>query len=356
MAFRPSVDRWPRSLMLTLCSGALALSFLSACGAASSENVVEPQWLERPTAEAIRRYYPEAANAQRVVGAVQLDCVVSIEGQSTCSVIDETPAGWNFGDAAIALSTTFQFRPGTIDGEPAELHKNVRLRFAMPPDGERTEEQRLYLEHVPEPELPFWDLAPTAFDVAAAFPPAAVGHVERARAVLQCRVNLNRTLACEPLTAIPSDMGFAEAAMRLAPRFRVATSSAEFAEAHKTDAFLLPVNFGAASIQEPLNTLFSGAGPIIFDEPPPDVIRQIYPPQAFASRIEGRASVLCTLRTGRTASCAIESESPSGWGFGDAGRATARRLDFRLDNPGALQSGMLEGDQIRVPFNFQMPD
>lgn len=356
MAFSASADCGPkRGSILIKCASAVALMFLSACGAISS-NQVEPQWIEQPTADAIRRYYPEAANAQQVVGTVRLDCVVSIEGHPTCAVVDETPVGWDFGDAALALSTTFQMRAGTIDGEPAELHKNVRIRFAFPTETEPTAEEREYMEHVPQPDLPSWDLAPTAFDVAAAYPADAVGHVERARAVLQCRVNLNRTLACEPLTATPADMGFAEAAMRLSARFRIAESSAEFAQAHQTDTFLLPVNFGASSTQEPLSTFFSGAGPVLFDEPPPEVIRQIYPARAAASGIEGRASVLCTLRAGQAATCALESESPAGWGFGEAARTAARQLNFRLDNAGAEQMGMLEGDQIRVPFNFRLPE
>lgn len=331
-------------------AGALLLLTLASCGVAIPQSE-EPQWVERPSAEAIRRYYPEAAVAQQIVGVVTMDCKVALDSTVACEVIDEAPQGWNFGNAALALSTTFQLRPGTVGEEPvANMSKEVRIRFAGVPASEPTPEELSFREHVPQPELPHWDLAPTAFEVAAVFPPAAVGQVERARAVLQCRVNLNRTLACEPLLATPADMGFAEAAMQLSTRFRVAELSSEFITAHTTDAFLLPVNFGASANEEPLSMYYSGAGPILFAEPPPHVIQQIYPPGAAAQRIAGRASILCTLRAGQNASCAVESESPAGWGFGAAGRGAARQLDLTIES-----TGMLAGDQVRVPFTFTPP-
>lgn len=331
-------------------AGALLLLTLASCGVAIPQSE-EPQWIERPSAESIRRYYPEAAVAQQIVGVVTLDCKVDLEGASACTVIDEAPAGWNFGDAALALSTTFQLRPGTVGEEPvANMSKEVRIRFAGVPTSEPSAEELDFRSRVPQPELPHWDMAPTSFEVAAVFPPAAVGQVERARAVLQCRVNLNRTLACEPLLATPADMGFAEAAMQLAPRFRVAELSSEFIAAHSEDTFLLPVNFGASANEEPLSMYYSGAGPILFVEAPQQVIQQIYPPQAAAQRIEGRAQILCTLRAGQNASCAIESETPAGWGFGAAGRTAARQLDLTVES-----TGMLAGDQVRVPFTFRAP-
>lgn len=339
-----------RTLIVSLTTAWLLLA-LASCGVAVPQSE-EPQWVERPSAEAIRRYYPEAAVAQQVVGVVAMDCKVALDSTVACTVIEETPQGWNFGNAALALSTTFQLRPGTLGEEPvANMSKQVRIRFAGVPATEPSPEELSFRERVPQPELPHWDMAPTAFEVAAVFPPAAVGQVERARAVLQCRVNVDRTLACEPLITTPENMGFAEAAMQLAPRFRVAEMSSEFITAHSTDTFLLPVNFGASANEEPLSMYYSGVGPILFVEAPPHVIQQIYPPGAAAQRIAGRASILCTLRAERSASCTLESESPAGWGFGAAGLAAARQLDLTVENSG----GMLVGDQVRLPFTFAPP-
>ena len=322
---------------------------LAACGPQTTATA--PAWIRRPDADAMTRYYPEAALEQKVVGRVVLDCEVALDTTASCVVKEESPEGWDFGQAALALSQSFRLQPGQLGGQPvAGTRKSVTLRFvvAARTDTEMTAEERTFRERVPQPDLPHWDAAPTAYEVAAAFPEAAVGRVERARAVLQCRVNQDRTLACEPLLDTPAGSGFSEAAMRLSRRFRVAEVSADFAAAHATDTFILPVNFGAPEVQEPLSTVFSGVGPITWEPAPPHIMRELYPLEAIAAGVEGRALILCTL-TDTGASCSLESENPTGWGFGARARTHARGMGLAPEN-----TGMLPGDQIRLPFEYRL--
>lgn len=75
-------------------------------------------------------------------------------------------------------------------------------------------------------------------------------------------------------------MGFGRAALALAPQFRVAGFDTDFIEHHRTTPFLMPVNFGFATVFEPLNRLSDGETPIHFPTPPPSIVRSIYPQAA----------------------------------------------------------------------------
>lgn len=82
-----------------------------------------------------------------------------------------------------------------------------------------------------------------------------------------------------------------------------------------------------------------------------DVMRW-YPPSARAERVEGRATMRCRIDVaGAMRDCAILSETPAGYGFGEA----ALRLShtFKLVVTGAAPSP--EGRSITIPIAFQLP-
>lgn len=80
-----------------------------------------PVWISRPTAEQVGRLYPERALERGVTGSATLWCGIRANGTMTaCQVVDETPAGAQFGKAALAMAQYFRISPLTVDGKPVE--------------------------------------------------------------------------------------------------------------------------------------------------------------------------------------------------------------------------------------------
>ena len=73
-------------------------------------------WLQRPGARDFDRYYPDRARDRDQEGRVTLDCLVSADGHIRCSVINEDPSGWGFGEAALRISQSFRMAAQTSDG------------------------------------------------------------------------------------------------------------------------------------------------------------------------------------------------------------------------------------------------
>ncbi|WP_395647559.1 TonB family protein [Terricaulis sp.] len=83
-----------------------------------SPRVTIPVWAERPTAADYMRYYPREAFERGVSGRAVLDCIVAAAGHLDCTVVEETPEGHAFGEAALRVSRHFRMAPTTREGEP----------------------------------------------------------------------------------------------------------------------------------------------------------------------------------------------------------------------------------------------
>lgn len=59
---------------------------------------------------------PEAARRAHQEGEATLDCVVAEDGGLGCALVEETPHGWGFGDAAVQLTQKFRVAARTTDG------------------------------------------------------------------------------------------------------------------------------------------------------------------------------------------------------------------------------------------------
>ena len=90
-----------------------------------------PDWAERPSAALVQRYYPSQAQRRRIGGRAEISCTVSLQGLAeNCTVVSETPEGAGFGQALLKASSSFRFRPMTIDGCPVDGGKiNVPVLF-----------------------------------------------------------------------------------------------------------------------------------------------------------------------------------------------------------------------------------
>lgn len=91
--------------------------------------VANPHWRRRPSD--LGRYYPERAIQRGVEGEVLLDCLVGTSGLLNCSVSQETPASWGFGEAALRISRDYQMAPATRNGVPVEGRYRMRVPFEM---------------------------------------------------------------------------------------------------------------------------------------------------------------------------------------------------------------------------------
>jgi TonB family protein len=89
-------------------------------------------WLERPRSDDFARVYPQLAMEVSRWGDVNLDCLVEEAGRVDCTIAAESPEGWGFGAAALALSSSFRIAPITRDNiETAGGRVILPIRFRV---------------------------------------------------------------------------------------------------------------------------------------------------------------------------------------------------------------------------------
>lgn len=172
--------------------------------------LVQPDWLQRPGGEDLKRAYPEAATKAHADGRSTIRCTVSAEGSLTnCRVTAEEPAGLGFGEAALKLSPLFKMRPLSRDGTPVDGGTvNIPIRFVMPDSAAVT--------------APEWIRRPLPQDFARVYPRAASKKRLSGQATIRCKVLVSGSLnACEVLSERPPEAGFGEAALKMAPLFHM---------------------------------------------------------------------------------------------------------------------------------------
>lgn len=100
--------------------------------APAEPKITDPDWLRRPSADDIARYYPDRAQRLGVEGRATLSCQVDVSGKlQDCAVAEETPGDQGFGKAALALSRQFLLKPMTRDGTAVEAKIEIPLRFKL---------------------------------------------------------------------------------------------------------------------------------------------------------------------------------------------------------------------------------
>lgn len=88
------------------------------------------RWVNRPSRRDYARAFPQRALDAGQSGRVTLDCTASGSGALDCSVGNELPRGYGFGNAALELSRQFRLAPTTGDGRSvAGGHISVPVEF-----------------------------------------------------------------------------------------------------------------------------------------------------------------------------------------------------------------------------------
>lgn len=90
-----------------------------------------PIWTVRPNGRHLEQYYPPRALERSQTGEVALECLKAASGEVACSVTNEEPAGWGFGEAAVMSSQHWRHAvqlPSGASAVGAKVQVIVNLR------------------------------------------------------------------------------------------------------------------------------------------------------------------------------------------------------------------------------------
>jgi TonB family protein len=189
----------------------LASCVLTASAAAAQTEAV---WIEAPSVADVAAAYPAKARAASVGGQVNLTCTLNREGRPhDCAVLGEKPSGYGFGFAARKLAEHLRSGDGGLAGKEVQ----IPVTFAVD----------LLKGEAPTVTKPTWATLPSAEDFQATFPKAENG-INSVRVVLNCTVQPGGALSdCAVGSEEPTGHGFGQAALALAPKFRVGPWTAD---------------------------------------------------------------------------------------------------------------------------------
>jgi TonB family protein len=177
-------------------------------------------WLQAPTYADMAAAYPKKAAAAHLAGHVTVNCgFTNSGGLFDCTTIAEEPKGQGFGAAAHNLARKFR-APADL---PAKSLKTttVQVPFSFDP--------AVLTDEKPAVGKPQWAAFPTAAETSAAFDSVTKTGVDATvRVRLSCTVEQGGGVSnCSVAREDPAGQGVGQAALSLAPHFKVTTWTME---------------------------------------------------------------------------------------------------------------------------------
>ncbi|THD61850.1 TonB family protein [Phenylobacterium sp.] len=305
-----------------------------------------PTWLHKPTPADLMAVWPRDALTKRLSGKAVLNCMINLQGALfDCVAISESPAGEQFGAAAVAITPQLLMKPGSLKGEPQVTPVNIPINFVLQAgaggplaaNGPST-----------APAAMAWIEAPSYTDLAAAYPRRAREARTPGHATVNCAFSSQGYLIeCRTMTEEPKDQGFGNAALALARRFR---APADLQGKPLRDATVqLPFTFDPAVL---------GAGQPAVGKPQWAALPSAEETaQAFATVTKAgvggtvRVMLACTVQAGGAVSdCKVTREDPAGQGVGQA--AMALIPHFRLTT-WTTEGLPTVGATVAIPLRYE---
>jgi TonB family protein len=300
--------------------------------------------------------WPSLAYQTGAPGQVRLSCLIDVHGLAErCQVASETPRGKGFGAAALELRPTLKLAPAIgPDGAPTRAVMAIEVDFKAPGNFYTGSESHVTLPGTPLPlhrvtmlNAPIWTQAAGFEDLARAYP--AKGGGAEGYAVAQCRVETNgRLTTCSIVKEVPENRGFAEAALSLVGKFKVAPQMAvshHFAPLEVDVPIRMPPPQQVAERAVTAPTWISGVDP--------QAAPKVFPPEAVANgMVTGRGVARCVVGAdGGLTQCAPEAAEPSGFGFSEAAAKLASTMKMNL---WSADGGPVEGGVVHVPVRLNL--
>jgi TonB family protein len=301
-------------------------------------------WAKKPTGQQMLAVLPKLAFEHGVGGKTSLHCDVTAAGALEACVVEwETPSGYGFGAAALKLADQFRFKPKMRSGKPVADEASIPVIF----HGDMNDAGPI----AGLVRDPVWDLAPMASDMAAAFPKTA-GDLAEGQVVLRCGIAASGVLtACKTITDAPKDMGFGDAALGLASRFKIRMSTAGKLDLTK---YVVDVPFHFRNPSQSDSRVLER--PTWTESINPAFMNALYPAAAKAAGLKtGVGEVNCAVDArGKLSDCRITRQQPEAVGFGAAALTVAEIMAMNIWTKGG---DPVDGLRFTLPvrFNWQPP-
>lgn len=86
--------------------------------------------------------------------------------------------------------------------------------------------------------------------------------------------------------------------------------------------------------------------------PSADQVNRVYPKQALREKVQGRVTLRCQVtKTGALTECHVLSETPEGYGFGEAALKLSKMFAMR---PQTVDGAPVGGAVVNIPIPFRM--